>query len=509
VTDDDLLSLPADGEPPREPAPGASAPSGATQPPAPAGSAHRPELLALSSEARLATALLMQAQALDGLHRTHADLLRRLEDAPDPAELQRTLEELRRDVLGQLARERRRARRARGWAAALAALVLAIAGLGLFVERERIGASFAELRRGVDGARSDQRSDIERAVADAVTRASGEQAAALAEIQRRIDRREVDDAPMREKLEQLEQVTAERDGLQQQLVAATGEVTTLKAAQDKHEQALAAVREERNKQIGENSRLREKLVDQDRRLLELGRTLEALHVTQAARAEDAPPIVSSSGGGNPLAVRVTAAMRASGVSDAQLLEIGGVSDGALQEVLVAWPAAGGRAPAVLQAASARLVAEHGRAWLRLEQARMPGADAAAGAPRDVELPALDTDAWRALGVALPPGFVPLPQVKAALEALIAPHGYRVAELGSFDGERLGELVLRQEDANGVPLRTLHAREAVLLPVGPELELRDGATVTDGDERPFFHGVFRLALPGSDFGAWLAAVGGAP
>jgi len=505
VTDDDLLSLPADGEPRRDPAqptPPATPPSAAPSP----GAAHRPELLALSSEARLATALLMQAQALDGLHRTHADLSRRLEGAPDPAELQRTLEELRRDVLGQLARERRRARRARSFAAALAVLALMAVGLLLLAERERLGAAFADLRRGVDGARTEQRSEIERAVEEAVTRASGEQAAALAELRRQM---QPDDGALRAQHDQLEQVTAQRDGLQQQLAAASGEVTTLKAAHDKGERDLAAVRDERNRQIGENSRLRERVVEQDRRLDELTRTIEALHGSQAARAEASPSIVSSSGGGGVLAAKASAALRASGVGDAQLLEVSGISDGALQGVLFGQPGTAGQPATLLQAASAHVVAEKGRAWLRLEQARPPGADPATGAPHDVELPALDLELWRALGVALPPGLVPLPQVRTALEALTAPHGYRVTELGSFDGERLGDLVLRQEDANGIPLRTLRAREAVLLPVGPELELRDGSTLTGTDERPFFHGVFRLALPGSDFGAWLQAVGGTP
>jgi len=161
-------------------------------------------------------------------------------------------------------------------------------------------------------------------------------------------------------------------------------------------------------------------------------------------------------------------------------------------------------PRVLAAARGSLLAVEGRAVLRLSEVRERDRQEVLSSV-DIELPDLDPEAWRALGVTPPAGFTPVPQVAAALDALLAPHGYTVVGLGSFDGVTLGDVVLRQEDSQGTVLRTLKAARAEVLPVGPELVLQSGTITIAGDERPFFQDECRVPLPGCDFGQWLAAI----
>jgi hypothetical protein len=126
------------------------------------------------------------------------------------------------------------------------------------------------------------------------------------------------------------------------------------------------------------------------------------------------------------------------------------------------------------------------------------------APERLPLPALDRDAWTRLGVTVPDAAVSVSRLSDALSALIAPQGWRVAELRGWDGEALRGVKLEQVDSGGHVSRVLRAERGQLLP-GPELELHDGTLRVGEDERAFYQGVFRLPLPGGDFGTWLAAL----
>ena len=70
--------------------------------------------------------------------------------------------------------------------------------------------------------------------------------------------------------------------------------------------------------------------------------------------------------------------------------------------------------------------------------------------------------------------------------------------------RWGRELRRPEPGGGESV--VRATRATLSPVGPELFLAEGSITTRGDERPFYEGVYRIALPGSDYGRWLATVG---
>ncbi len=499
---DDILSLPRRGESAAQGPGGASSAAGPVAQASSPGGLRHPELLGLSSEARLATALLLQAQALDGLHRAHVDVLSRLDDGPAVAELRQGIDELRRDLVARLAREQRRVRRRRLIGGVLAVLGIAVAAVVVIVDRQHLGAALDELRLAVAGGTPVPRAEIEDAVAVALQRASADQAAALGEIGRTLDR------SVSQARAEIDRLGAERDGLQRDVATARGEAQALRDSQARQEQDLAATRDERNRQIGENALLRQQLMDRDRRLDEVGVTLESVRADQAARAGPPTASISTSPTGQQgLPARASAALRASGAEETRVLEAGGVEGGELRDVVVARPGRDPAEPRLVTAASAALVSQGGRAFLRLRSAVTAGAEATEPADEDVELPALDADAWRALGLALPADLVPLPRVQDALGELLAPFGYRVTGLGSFDGQRFGGLELRQDAADGFPARTLRAAEGTLLPVGPELELHDGTIATGDDVRPFFHGVYRLPLPGADYGVWLARLAG--
>ncbi|MHC4846719.1 MAG: hypothetical protein ACYTCU_11250, partial [Planctomycetota bacterium] len=271
---------------------------------------------------------------------------------------------------------------------------------------------------------------------------------------------------------------------------------------------LGEVRQERNRQIGENARLVEQVMDSERRLQELSQTVADLRTAQPVAAP--PPVAAAIIASPPMAAdglagRLTAALRSSGVTDLVIVEVGAVSGGALQDVLLRQTDADGVEAAVLQAGVARIVIEGGIARLRLDPVREQGA--AQDSVMDVPLPALQAAAWRAQGVTVPGGFVPLPQVMTALDVLLSGQGWRVTRLESYDGDVLGGLELVQEDENGIVLRSIQADSGFVLPTGPQLELRDGSIRIGDDERPFYRGVFLLPLPGSDYGGWLVATDG--
>jgi hypothetical protein len=473
----DPLSLPVEGSGAREDAergvPGVTAADAGRGPATPGA-----ELVALSSDGRLATALLLQAQALDGIRQAHAEMLRRLDDGGGGAlrrsveELHSTLENLeqmQRQTVSQLARARRRARRRTLLLAA--SLLVALGGVAWFVHAELDGV-LGDLRAGAD------RAGLQESLATALERSHGERAGlstALTGTERTV-------ATLREEL-----AAAEQSG-------------------EQLEAELHRTRDERNQHIGESTRLREQVLERDRRLEELTRSIGALREEQVVRAA-APDgrIVATEGNPGSLAVRATQALHGSGAAGAQVLEAVAVIDGALTGLLLRLaPATGDGAARVVTVERATLATDGGRAVLRLWGVRESDGQELR-ASEDLELPALAPEAWLALGVLPPAGYTPVPRVMAALDALLAPHGARVVRLRSFDGALLGELEVRLEDGQGVLLRTLKAASGEVLAVGPELVLRDGTITIEGDERPFFRGEFRLPLPGGDYGRWLSAI----
>ena len=94
---------------------------------------------------------------------------------------------------------------------------------------------------------------------------------------------------------------------------------------------------------------------------------------------------------------------------------------------------------------------------------------------------------------------------AALTAIVQPHGWSVSALQDWDGTTLVGLELRQREPHDGE-RIVRAARATLSPVGPELLLEEGDITTRGEVRPFYGGVYRIALPGADYGRWLAVVG---
>jgi hypothetical protein len=89
--------------------------------------------------------------------------------------------------------------------------------------------------------------------------------------------------------------------------------------------------------------------------------------------------------------------------------------------------------------------------------------------------------------------------------VVGPHGWSVSSLQGWDGSTLLGLELSRPEPGGGE-RIVRAARASLSPVGPELVLEQGSIRTRGDERPFFGGTYRIALPGADYGSWLASVG---
>jgi hypothetical protein len=517
VTDiDDLLTLPIeddDDESADRPAPEEHAPRGID----PVVST---ELVALSSsEARLATALLMQAQALEAMRREQSDLLKRIEGGPSRAALVRSLGQveaalkqvarLQQKARGQIARTRKRSTRLTG---VLLFITLGLAGavgwMAWTMQRE-LPESLSNMESRLEAAEASRGADIERAVSAAVAGATSATDDALASITSRLDQEQqrlvgelavlqgVNDATKGA----LDEAHTENTDLRFQL-------DTLGASHAEMDLQLGEVRQERNRQIGENARLVEQVMDSERRLQELSETVAGLRAAQppitpppvASAIIASPPVVADGAAG-----RLTAALRSSGVLDLAVIEVGTISDGAMHDVLLRQVDAAGNEARILQAGLAWIVIEGGLARLRLDPVREQGAEQ--DAVIDVPLPALQAAVWRAEGVTVPGGFVPLPQVMTALDVLLSGQGWRITKLDSFDGDALGGLELVQEDENGIVLRSIHADSGFVLPTGPELELRDGSIRIGGDERPFYRGVFLLPLPGSDYGGWLVATDG--
>lgn len=321
-----------------------------------------------------------------------------------------------------------------------------------------------------------------------------EQAAALAALGARLDQGVLD---LRDRLDE---ATADRDEALAELQASRAQAEALQSRQDELQAQAARERDLRLANLGETARLREQVIEGERRLADLTRTVSELQ--PAPVAPPAPAIVTTASTTGQLARQATGALKASGVPDVSIVELGTVSEGVMHGVLVMHADPEGGPPRVLRAGQAGIVAVGGLTALRLDDVV-----AADGSPAPAELlplPELDRAAWEQLGVAVPAGAVAVSRLAVALGALVEPHGWRVAELRGWDGQALSGLRLEQLDVNGRVTRALRAERAVVLP-GPELELSAGTLTVDGNERPFFGDVYRLALPSGDFGAWLLAL----
>jgi len=385
------------------------------------------------------------------------------------------------------------------------ALLLAAATLWLVVDmRSSLRGELEAWRATAEAERTSSEQRVGAAVGAAVDRAASDHAAAQAELESQLAAERA----------QLESVTAERDGAVADLAATAGETEALRGRvaelEESHarlETELAAAKDERLKLIGESARMLEQVLDRDRKLDVLNRSIGELH--DQGPASRAPSVVTSTRG-EGLAAKLSEALRRSGAAQAAILQARLGEDGVLHDVL-ARLTEDEQPPRVLAAERAALVASLGRACLRLEGVSAgPGADAGAVAGAElperfeIDLPSFDPAPWSALGLAVPPAFRAASKVTTALNGLLERFGWQLDALGGIDGEMLLGLELSQIETGGKVLRTLRAARGTLVG-GPELTLWEGAVTTNGDERPFFGGVFRLPLPGLDASAWGAAL----
>ncbi len=284
--------------------------------------------------------------------------------------------------------------------------------------------------------------------------------------------------------------------------ALAAEVDALRTRAEKAESLLASARSERNRQLGENTRLRQELIEKQLRLDELVDTVEEV-AADADRRRVEPVSVSRSSerAPPPDVAALNAALAGAGVAHLQVVEVGGAHDGALLDLIVLERDLATGAADVRPVPRAHLTLRDGVVHLVLRSA---GKDAD---PTPVELSPWTPSAWEGTGLALPSGFVPVGDVASALRRLLGHHPYEVVSLGGVaDGELL-DLVLDHVTPEGDVLRTFHAGRAVVQAEGPELVLTEG-TVTEGDdERPFWRGQSRLPLPGSDYAAWRETIDG--
>lgn len=409
----------------------------------------RPDVASLSAETQLATALVIQSQALEGMRLAQSDLLRRIDGSSTARELRDAVgdiesaaEQVRRaqdDAAASLSSSRRKIV---GWTVAIGALVVAVVLVAVVWIDGRLDEQYPT---GVEAVR------------------------------------------------------AERDALSAELDDTRGTVAELEAA-------LATEKQRHRDALGELARVRTEYVASRAAVSDVRAKLSALEpvVTPAPAAS---PIRVSSGGGEAasLATSLNAALSASGASQLRIAEVGGVVDGALTDVLfiAVDPSTGAPLGPAAQADRASLSSDLGHVALRLE-----GGDLG-DEGRRIDLPRFEPSAWSALDLE-PRGGAVLVDVVDALGELVGIRGYRVASLGGVteDG-RLEDLVLKEEGPRGEVVRTLSAPRARLEESGPQLVdlVLEGGTVTVGDdERPFFRDVFRLGIPGADLRPLRAALG---
>ncbi len=502
-------------------------------------------------------ALAAHVQALEGVRRLHLDLAERL--AAGEAlrgrvdEMSDGLHEVRaeqRELNRRLEEDRLRADARRGGRAAWVVLLLVAFGLGSVWAWERWADEvplFKSWRR--QGASSTQRALAQRVAADSGLegqRADDESRAAQAL------------APSTPR--------AAPPG-------STGEATTyaelesLRQRAESAEAQLTSARNERNKQLGESSQLRQALIEKQMQLDEAMKGVSAVVADAQLRRANEPVRVSSSvqraaeldlNGSVPLVTRVNAALKASGLRDLKVVEVGSIQAGALSDLIVMDSSENQELPLIQSIPRAELSEERGVVSLvftehlkdpesRLEgeviggapslndlpvRASAPGGlsfELPEGLTEGVEqsagsnletiapegpvilarhpLPNWDREAWERVGVAVPLEFISTDVVEQSLRDLLEIHHYELVSVGGFQAGELQDVVLRQLAPDGQVLRTFRAQRGVLEEEGPELVL-SGGTVTEGDQqRDFWRGQSRLPLPGSNYAAWAEVIGG--
>lgn len=456
----------------------------------------------LSPDAQLATALLLQARALErslaGRSRPGPVL-----DSHEVAALLRRAERARAERAEAAARRERRLLLAAG-----ACLLAAVLGTG--------GAVWIALDGPADGrvpadAVATAGPDADPAAAAAADDDDGRhriEAVVTAAVGRALDEGLASQRGVEQALTEAQHRAADAERALHALRAEHGQLADTLAARDAAEQALCSeltsIRDDRLDQIGQNARLTEQVLERDRRIAKLQSALAELREAAAAGlARPAGTIVTrtASDGATSLAALVSEALRRSGAPAVQVAEAAGPRDGALVDLLLILDEHEGESR-VVEAARARLASDGRGLQLLCSEAGAPGG-AAPGA-FSIELPSPDLAAWQALGLPLPAGYLERSAVVAALALVVEPHGWSVGALQGWDGSALVGLELRRDEPGGGE-RLVRAARASLSPVGPELVLEDGSIAVRGDERPFYGGVHRIALPGSDYGCWLASV----
>ena len=444
------------------------------------------------SDPALPAALLLHAQALEGMRRAHAELLARLDHGAESKALVTALQELR-DATERVgtaqARAARRLTRTRRRLTVVGLGLLLLAGTGAAL----VGWAARDARRADDASRDELRT----AIADLSTRLDQSEA----ELQGRLDGAT---AEREAALHQLADTRRELDAL-------TTRAGELQRQQDQLAAKAAHEHDQRLTEMGEAAHVRAQLIESEQRLAGLQAALAGVASARGeavpgergpAEAGPAPAIVTTASAMLNLARRATTVLHASGAPDVALVEVQSVSQGALAGLLVKFEDPDGGPARVLRAATGDIVVDRGRTGLRLLDVAT-----ADGQPAPVELvplPTFDRAAWEALGVVVPADAASSSRLAKALGALLEPQGWHVAELRGWDAGTLVGLHLQQQDADGRVTRELRAERGVLGP-GEVLELSDGTLKVGADERPFYQNVYRLPLPGADLGVWRAAL----
>jgi hypothetical protein len=272
------------------------------------------------------------------------------------------------------------------------------------------------------------------------------------------------------------------------------------------EELLESARAERNKQLGENARLRQELIEQQLRMDDLMKTVG--DVAASAEQRRVKPVVTSRSSDRepaPLVTRVNEALLASGLEDIQLVEAGGIEGDSLTDLLVRELDRPTGSFDIYPMKSARLSVHDG--LVSLVFTAEPEALGRSGESTAHVLTEWNEAAWIAVGFPVPTGFVPVNVALDALRHLLSYHPYEVVSLGGFQTGELRDVVLAHVTSDGEVLRTFSAPRANVLAEGPELVLHDGVVTEGGIDRPFWHGQSRLPLPGSSFAAWVEVIGG--
>jgi hypothetical protein len=435
----------------------------------------------------LPAALVLHAQALEGMRRAHAELLARLDQGADTRGLVTALHELR-DATERVAEAQSRA--ARRVARTRRRLTLVAGGLLLLAGAGAAAAGWAAR----EGRRADEteREGLRVAMTD-LSAQLGRQQSALQD--------------------QLEGATAEREAalvlLAEARQAAESEAARAAELQRQQDELAAEATRERDlrlTEMGEAARVRAQLVAAEQRLSDLTRAVDTLAAARtevpAGEADEAPAMVITAGSADNLARRITSVLRGSGVRLLSVVEVQAVSQGTLTNLLLRFSDPDGGAARIVRAGRGDIVVDRGLTGLRLLD--VVTAEGESAPPELVPLPSIDRAAWEALGVFVPGGAASSSRLSQALGALLAPYGWQVAELRGCEGPALVGLRLEQVDSEGRVLRALRAERGTL-GAGPELELRGGTLTVGADERAFYQDVYRLPLPGADLTAWQAAL----